>query len=216
MVSFLRSLRRHDFQFVRDACIIDERFLSGSPISFRSNMIRLVRRFEPGFSAMDDDVLSVCDRILTRAASDEFIFRYICTSDSDSLSFFRELGSSDNLISFRTLLQQLPPAQMRILILFSSSLLRFRFCRRPRDLCPLCGKVWLWSHFFSCRCLTIVPASDATYVLRSVKTLIRNGSWDELLHHVRFYLIQWRALVNDPCFSIDDLELLRVPDVSES
>jgi hypothetical protein len=143
------------------------------------------------------------------------MFRYICTSDSNSLSFFREFHSLDNLISFRTLLQQLPPTQMRILILFSSSLLRFCFCRRPRDLCPLCGKVWLWTHFFACRHFTIVPASDSAHVLRSIKAFIRSGSWEDLLNHVRFYLIQWRALVNDPSFSVDELELLRVPDVSE-
>lgn len=194
MAAFWRLLKRHDFAYVRNACIIDAQFLASiTPTAFNSNLVRLILRFEPRFSLLNDDVLTACDRISAWA------------SDSDLLSFFREIGSLEALDSFCVFLQRLPPAQLRLLILFTSSLLRFRFCCRPSELCPLCGRKWLWQHFFTCRFLSAIPI-DSTRALQTVKPLIRDGLWDEFVLYVHFYLLQWRDMVSNPILTVEDID----------
>jgi hypothetical protein len=214
LISFLRSLRRHDFKFVREAETIDAQFLLSNPTALHSNIVRLIKRFEPRFSPLSDNICVSCDRILANTDSDRFIYHFIRHGDSDTLSFFREIGCPAALTSFRSLLQSLPNAQMRILILFCASLLRFRFCTQPTALCPLCGRAWTWEHFFTCRFLDVVPCQSSSRVLLSVKRLIREGSWDILLDYVHFYLLQWRALTSNPAFSCEDLEGLTMPVVT--
>jgi hypothetical protein len=54
-----------------------------------------------------------------------------------------------------------------------------------------------------------VPNAD----LATVKSLARDGNWDEFLSYIRFYLLQWRSLIPDPIISTDDLERLTLTDV---
>lgn len=100
--TFLTSIRSHDFVYVRDALVLD-RANSSSPISFFANVVRLIKRFEPRFSAAADDVSDAVDRILAGSRSPRFVFRFLKFGDSDSMSFF-EFESLDVLLSFRAFL----------------------------------------------------------------------------------------------------------------
>jgi hypothetical protein len=86
-------------------------------------------------------------------------------------------------------------------------LLRFRFCDRPRELCPLCGRAWLWEHFFKCGALDVAPGLESRIdVFRVVCAHVKLGEWEIFLHYVRFYLLQWHDLVRDPTFSYNDID----------
>jgi hypothetical protein len=141
---------------------------------------------------------------------DDYNFFYIqeCT-DSDSLSFFRLFEDSRVLSSFRAFLESLDPSQRQLLILFTASLLRFRFCPTPREWCPLCGKKWVWEHFFSCPRLDPFPEiSSRSAVWAEVKTHISLGHWDIFVHYLRFCLLEWHDLLSQVAFPrevIDDL-----------
>jgi hypothetical protein len=203
----MKSLMKHDFHFVRDALILDSDFVS-SPLSVHGNLIRLIRRFDSKFSFTTDEEALVClDRILFRSNSNDFIFNFIKFGDSPSLSFYRLLSSPDSLHSFRVFIQELPYPQSRLIILFCSSLLRFRFCSRPREWCPLCGKPWLWDHFFLCRRLEVAPGLDCqSQTRRVIWGHIARDEWFIFSSFVRFYLLQWRDLVHDPVFPEDVID----------
>ncbi len=94
---------------------------------------------------------------------------------------------------------------------FCSSMLRFRFCSRPHEFCPLCGKQWLWEHFFACRRLDVAPVGEfGVDVYRVVSGHVERREWDIFLSYVRFYLLQWHDLVHDPIISCEDLDNLIV------
>ncbi len=207
--TFLKSIKKHDFQFMRDALMIDSEFAS-SPLSLHCNLTRLIRRFDPKFSfASGDEAIEALDRILFRSNATSFIFNFIKFGDSDSLSFYRCLSSPASLETFRAFLQELPYSQMRLMILFCSSLLRFRFCVRPREWCPLCGRPWLWMHFFLCRKLEVAPGLDsAVQTERVILGHISCDEWQIFLAYVRFYLLQWRDLVHDPNIPEDVIDQL--------
>lgn len=204
---FLQSVNRHDFSFVRNASQID-RSLSNLPVSLHACLHRSVRRFMPNFSSATDNLYVAVENILLRAGHPSFTFQFISTSDSQSLSFFVLFESEDVLRSFRVFLQNLG-CRVRLVLLFCTSLLRFRFCKLPRELCPLCGRVWMWEHFFTCRYLEVAPGLDSnTQVLTIVQGHVRRGEWEIFLQYVRFYLLEWHDLVRDPMFSDSDINAL--------
>ncbi len=199
MCSFARKVQSHDFVFVRDALQIDARFLSSIPTAFFPSMLRLVRKFVPSCDAQLSNVLAATDRILSASRSPQFAFSYIKRTESQSLTFFKLFSSVEVLNSFRDFLESKPFPQRRLVILFSSSLLRFRFCSRPRELCPLCGRPWLWEHFFSCKFLVVAPIEEsAQQTVTVVRGLIERGEWEVFAHYLRFYLLQWCDLTFDP------------------
>jgi hypothetical protein len=201
--AFIRTTNRHEFEFVRDAIRIDRDCLINNPISLHGSLHRIIRRFNPTFSLATDNLYVAMENILVRAGHPQFIFQFIKTSDLLSLSFFTLFRSRDVLVSYRNFLQSLPWDQARILLLFSSSLLRFRFCDTPRELCPLCGKVWLWEHFFTCRFLEVAPGlNSSTQVLVTISDHISLGQWEVFVQYVRFYLLEWHELVRDPAVSL--------------
>ncbi len=207
MSAFIRSTNRHQFEFVRDAMVIDRECLVNNPVSLHGSLHRVVRRFNPTFSLATDNLYVAMENVLARAGHPQFTFQFIITGESVSLSFFRLFSSRDILFSYRKFLQSLPWDQARILLLFCSSLLRFRFCLTPRELCPLCGKLWLWEHFFVCRFLEVAPGlNSSSQVLVTVSDHIRNGQWEVLVQYVRFYLLEWNDLVRDPAFSVRTIE----------
>jgi hypothetical protein len=211
MRNFLNSVSRHEFVFVRDACRIDRTSLINSPVAFHACLHRCVRRFAPNFSLATDDLYVAIENILLRAGHPNFVFQFIKTSDSQTLTFFTIFESVEVLASFRQLVQDLG-VHARLLLLFCASLLRFRFCSTPRELCPLCGRVWLWEHFFTCRFLEVAPGLDSgSQVLSSVSGHISRGEWDIVLHYVRFYLLEWHDLVREPSFSELEIESLCLP-----
>jgi hypothetical protein len=119
------------------------------------------------------------------------------------------LTSVDILDSFRHFLETRPFPQRRLIILFTSSMLRFRFCSRPREFCPLCGRLWLWEHFFNCRYLDVTPIEDSsTQTLAVITGLVERGKWDIFMHYLRFYLLQWCDLTFDPAFPVHVIESL--------
>ncbi len=65
-----------------------------------ANLIRLVKRFEPKFSAVDGNVLVAAERILFKCSGSSFTFSYVKNSDSRSLSFFTLFGDVSVLASF--------------------------------------------------------------------------------------------------------------------
>ncbi len=98
-----------------------------------------MRRIDPDLSTVDFDATSVLNTVLTGFEDRTTInFFYIKGGSSDSLIFFRIFDNVDGLSLFRVLLASLSPDHDRLLILFTSSLLRFRFCCVIHDACPLC------------------------------------------------------------------------------
>ncbi len=155
LMAFINGAKKHDFVFVRDALEIDCVSLASTPTSLFANLVRLVKQFEPRFSAMDDNVFVAAERILSKSNSATFSFSYIKFCESPTLSFFTLFKDVSVLESFRDFLNQRPYASIRFIVLFCASLLRFRLCARPSELCPLCGHPWLWEHFFKCRFLDL-------------------------------------------------------------
>ncbi len=135
-------------------------------------------------------------------------FYYILHSDSDSLSFFRLFRDPDVLRSFRTFLSKLSPQHRRLVILFLASLLRYRFCSLICEFCPLCGKKWLWEHFFSCKKLECVAIDHPCDVLSVVQTHVSAGQWNVFAQYLRFYLLEWRDVVTTATFPSDVIESL--------
>lgn len=73
----------------------------------------------------------------------------------------------------------------------------------------LCGKRWLWEHFFTCNRLDVVPlhpTRDA--VLSVVQGHIADGQWDVFVHYLRFYLLEWSDILSRICFPRDVIENL--------
>jgi hypothetical protein len=209
ILSFVRSLERHDFQFVRDAWVIDRESLATVPNALYCSMVRLVRKFQPSFSPSSDDVLVAMNRIVFASGSSTFNFNYLKFSDSPTLTFFVLFRDVSVLESFRAFLGTRTLVHTRLVILFCSSTLRFRFCTRPRDLCPLCGRPWLWEHFFQCRFLDVAPGLNRSVdVLRSVSAHVASGDWEVFLSYMRFYLLQWCDLVHDPIIPMADIDSL--------
>ncbi len=209
MCSFARKVQRHDFVFVQYALDIDAQFLASTPTAFFASFIRLVRKSIPNCDAQLVNALAAADRILHASRSSHFTLSYIQRSDSPSLSFFRLLDSVDTLVSFRLFLESRPFPQRRLIILFTSSLLRFRFCSRPRELCPLCGRPWLWEHFFNCRHLALTPVEDSpAHTLTVITEIVGRGDWSVFMHYLRFYLLQWCDLTFDPVFPVHVIDNL--------
>jgi hypothetical protein len=199
MRSFARKVKTHDFEFVKNALVIDEKFLCAIPTAFFPSMLRLVRKFLPNCGTDLNNVLAAADRVLSASRSPHFVFSYVKRNESTSLSFFTTFGSVEVLESFRAFLESKPFPQRRLVILFASSLLRFRFCSRPRELCPLCGRPWLWEHFFNCRFLVVAPIEETSpQTLSVVSGLVERGEWEIFMHYLRFYLLQWCDLTFDP------------------
>jgi hypothetical protein len=209
MSAFIRSTSRHEFEFVRDAIRVDRDCLLNNPISLHGSLHRVIRRFDPTFSLATDDLYVTMENVLARAGHPHFNFQFIKTSDSPSLSFFVLFQSKEVLVSYRNFLQSLPWDQARLLLLFSTSLLRFRFCKTARELCPLCGKAWTWEHFFSCRYLEVAPGlSSNVQVLAIVSDHIRLGQWEILVQYVRFYLLEWHDLIREPAIPASLIDAL--------
>jgi hypothetical protein len=135
-------------------------------------------------------------------------FFYILHSDSDSLSFYRLFCDPDVLCSFRVFLSRLSPQHRRLVILFSASLLRYRFCSLICEFCPLCGKKWLWEHFFSCKKLDCVAVDNPCDVLSVVQTHISEGQWDIFVQYLRFYLLEWNDTVTTAAFPTEIIDSL--------
>jgi hypothetical protein len=148
-------------------------------------------------------------RILGYSSDEDFLFFYLQECDSDSLSFFRLFDSPEVLYSFRSYLESIPFAQRRLIIPFTSSLLRFRFCPTPREYCPLCGRRWLWIHFFCCTKLDIAPdVSARAQVFCDVSEHIKLGHREIFAHYLRFCLLEWTDGLSQVAFPlqvIDDL-----------
>ncbi len=205
---FFGSVVKHEFSFVRDACAID-RDLMQNTLSWHNATIQLVRKIDPTVSTVDVSIDGILQRACDLVSDSDFNFYFIQDGDSDSLSFFRLFESPAVLVSFRKLLQSLKPSQRNLVILFCSSLLRFRFCPGPREFCPLCGKIWLWEHFFSCRHLTPVPeATHFDLSLSTIKVHVSLGQWDAFLHYLRFYLLEWHDILSQVSFPVGIIDEL--------
>jgi hypothetical protein len=134
-------------------------------------------------------------------------FYYILRSDSDSF-FFRLFRDPSVLSSFRTFLLGLSQQHRRLVILFTSSLLRYRFCSLICEFCPLCGSRWVWEHFFSCRRLEVIAVDRPCDVLSIVQLHVSEGQWDVFLQYLRFYLLEWRDVVSTATFCLETIDSL--------
>ncbi len=207
---FHASVASHSFPFVRDALKIDRVRLIGSIFSWHNGLVCLLRKVLGEISTVSFDARSQLLRAELVFSAEDYNFFYIqeC-SDSDTLSFFRLFNSPRVLHSFRDFLESLSFPQRRLVVLFSSSLLRFRFCSFPRECCPLCGKKWLWEHFFTCPRLDVLPGfSNHAYVLREIRQHVADGQWDVFLHYLRFYLLERHDLLSTVTFPRDVIDEL--------
>jgi hypothetical protein len=193
--AFFGSVARHEFPFVRSAIEIDRADLINVTTSFHHTLVRLLRVFVPSLSTVrfsTDEALATVSEVLH---DPDINFYFIARSESDSMSFFRLFRDSATLVSFRLFLSSLSFQHRRLVILFAASLLRYRFCTIMCEFCPLCGKRWLWEHFFSCRRLEVAPVDTPTDVLSVVRTHVSLGQWDIFLQYLRFYLLEWRDIL---------------------
>jgi hypothetical protein len=207
---FWGSVTRHVFPFVCDATVIDRRALLNSPLGWHHGAFNSLRSVLGSVSTLDADIGVLLAQAVSVFSDRDYNFFYIkeCV-DSDTLSFFRLFADPTVLDSFHLLLESMPFSQRRLLILFSCSLLMYRFCHIPCEFCPLCGRRWLWDHFFVCQRLDVISfSSSRDSVLESVKTHIEHGQWEALLHFIRFYLLEWCDILSTAVFPrdvIDDL-----------
>lgn len=177
--------------------------------SWSNGLVRLIRKYDPDFSTTDFDPQSSLDQILSSVGDrSNFNFYYIKFGDSDSLSFFRLFEDLSGLNSFRSLLESLPYDQCRLVILFTTSMLRFRFRSAPMASCPLCRKQWLWDHFFTCPRLSLVPSLPTTSSLLQFKSCVRNCNWPLFRQQLRFVLTEWQNVLPDAAISADIIENL--------
>jgi hypothetical protein len=206
--SFYGSIARHEFPFVRQAVEIDRADLINSPVSFHHTLVRLLRVFVPSISTAQfstDQALATVSELLS---DPDLSFYFILRSDSDTLSFFRLFQDPTVLTSFREFLTSLTFQHRRLVILFAGSLLRYRFCATICEFCPLCGKRWVWEHFFTCRRLDVTAIDAPSSVLSIVQTHIGSGQWDVFLQYLRFYLLEWREILATAVFPHDVIDSL--------
>jgi hypothetical protein len=207
------STSRHSFPFVRFALGIDLSRLISQPLSWHNGLVVLLRTILGNVSTVNFNAGLKIREARSIFTQTDYNFFYIqeC-SDSDSLSFYRLFRDADVLRSFRDFLEALPFPQRRLIILFSSSLLRFRFIVIPCEFCPLCGKRWLWEHFFSCPRMDVVPVHPTRdAVLTTVKGHVSDGQlWDVFVHYLRFYLLEWSDVLSRVSFPRDVIENLCV------
>jgi hypothetical protein len=114
------------------------------------------------------------------------------------------------LESFRLLLGSLSFDHCRLLLLFCSSLLRFRFCSSPCSTCPLCRKQWLWEHFFTCPKLVLIHTGAPAVYLSQFKACVNVADWGTSLSFIRFALLQWSAVLPDVIFPHDVIDSLQL------
>jgi hypothetical protein len=207
---FLQSTARHVFPFVREGFKIDRRSLFGHTLSWHNNVVLLLQKVD-GVSSLDFAAESELVRVNSLLlGGQDYGFFYIqeCV-DLDSLSFYRLFRDPEVLCSFRSFLESLTTEHRRLVILFSASLLRFRFCAVSCEYCPLCGKKCVWEHFFACPKMEVAPeASSRVVVLDTVRQHISDGQWDVFVHYLRFYLLQCSAVFTRVVFPTDVIESL--------
>lgn len=204
------SLSAHTFPFVRHALSLDLDRLLTLTTSWHNGLIQLLRSVLGYISTVNFRARDSIREASSTFNVPDYNFFYLreCT-DSDSLSFFRLFRDPETLQSFRRFLEALPFPQRRLIILFTSSMLRFRFIAIPCEFCPLCGKRWLWEHFFACRRLDVVPLHPTRDdVLAVVRGHVEDGQWDVFLHYVRFYLLEWSDVLSRVCFPREIIETL--------
>jgi hypothetical protein len=207
--SFFCSIARHEFPFVRQAVEIDRADLINAPLSFHHSLVRLLRVFVPSISTVQFSTDQALGSVSDLLSDPDFSFYYIARGDSDSMSFFRLFQDPSVLVSFRTFITSLSPQHRRLVILFSASLLRYRFCSNFCEFCPLCGKRWLWEHFFACRRLDVASVEVvSTNVVSAVKVHISSGQWTVFLQYLRFYLLEWRDILTTAVFPYDVIDTL--------
>ncbi len=195
---------------MRAALEIDRQRLISQTAAWHNGLVGLLRKIVGGVSTVSLNAGSELSRAMTVFSDDDYNFYYIqeCT-DSDTLSFFRLFLDPEVLRSFRSFLESCSFSHRRLVILFSSSLLCFRFCPPPREFCPLCGKRWLWEHFFVCPKLHPIPEfSSSLRVLAEIKTHISHGQWNVFLHYLRFYLLEWSDILSQVAFPRDVIDSL--------
>jgi hypothetical protein len=210
--SFFDSTSRHSFPFVRGALSIDLSRLLNQPLSWHHGLVVLLRTLLGEISTVNFNAgLRIGEaRALVLQTNYNYFYIRECT-DSDSLSFYRLFSHADVLSSFREFLESLPFPQRRLIVLFSSSLFRFRFTALPCEFCPLCGKRWLWEHFFNCPRLDVVPVLPTREtVLSTVQGHIADGEWDVFVHYLRFYLLEWSDILSRVIFPRDIIDNLCV------
>lgn len=126
-----------------------------------------------------------------------------------TLSLFRSFSEPSVLHSYRSFLESLPFPQLRLVIIFCSSLLRYRLCSISCEYCQLCGCKWLWDHFFSCQNLDVVSlTTSCELVLAMVLSQVELGQWEAFLHYVRFYLLAWCDMLSTVIFPLDVIDNL--------
>ncbi len=87
--------------------------------------------------------------------------------------------------------------------------LKYRFCSNICEFCPLCGKRWLWEHFFACRRLDVASVEEVSpNVVSAVKVYISSGQWTVFLQYLRFYLLEWRDILTTAVFPYDVIDSL--------
>jgi hypothetical protein len=207
---FWGSVSRHVFPYVRDALEIDRHSLLNSPLAWHHGAFTGLRQVLGDFSSLDADVGVLLGQAASVFSDADYNFFYIqeCT-DSDTLSFFRLFSEPSVLRSYRVFLESLPFPQRRLLILFCSSLLRYRFCAISCEFCPLCGRKWLWEHWFTCHKLDVVSLSASReLVFSSIKVHVELGQWDAFVHFIRFYLLEWCDILSTVTFPHDVIDNL--------
>jgi hypothetical protein len=144
--------------------------LRNFPKSWSSGLFKLLKQYDPEFSTVDCDVDRVLnDTIASLGDRTVLNYFYIVNGDSDSLSFYRLLSCARSLVDLCLLIDAMSSEHACLFILFTSSLLCFRFCKYPSPTCPLCRKSWLWEHFLSCPRLRSHPVDPSPGTLREFK-----------------------------------------------
>ena len=209
--SFRSSIVAHEFSYVQEAIEVDQKLYLNDIRSWHYNALSFLKMANPNLSTVDIDFAKVFEEtVIMFKPLSYFNFAYLQGSSSDTTSFYRIFDSCEVLQSFRFVLSSLKYEQGRLLVLFTSSYLRWKFGKKGQEECPFCRKSWNWEHFFLCKFMTF-SFGDARLIFPFIRGLICEGQWSLFFEYLQVVLLAWHDALENPIIFADTISKLFVP-----
>jgi hypothetical protein len=206
--SLAKRLAKHPVLEVSSSLLL-ERILLKKRVGWLYEAYFLCKKINPALSIVNFDFGDFCANLLegfpdTTVLSLELVqeqARINLGNGCDTLGFFLLFSDAAHFLDFRDALEKLSVPQMRVVLLFVSSTLRWRLCRASLPVCPICGRVNLvWSHFFDCSSIVEVLSVNFLY-LDGLIAAVRDCRWASAFSHIGAVLLVWADVLST--FSLD-------------
>ncbi len=191
-LSFFRRVLRHTLPCVSSSVLVDATDLYAMSCGWLHESFLLFKQVEPFTKHSKFDFLSDLSRLETVVASEEaFAFEFIRSSSSVCMSFFRLVPSSHGLRSFRDTLSRLELPFQHIVLVFTTSQLRWSFFSLPCQSCPLCHYCsWYWEHFLLCPLITPLLVSRRISMF-NFRAAVKSCQWSSVFDTIANVLLCW-------------------------